>query len=339
MLTAALPRRGAALFVVPAAIAALLLGLSPGISHAQETDDEGGTKSLRESLDEAATAYQDAKIEMEESEKRELKILVQLEDLEDRRDDLMDEIQVTAATAYRTGRVGALTALLNASSPEGFLERVVAVDMLAKREGEQLATFREISEDLGQRQAELAEELALQEDEVAKLEAAKKKAEDALFAIGGGASASFEPFPAEDAAPAPRNGDGSFSSEGCTLPDPTTSGCLTGRMLHALDEAKTFGFVRYTSCHRGGTFGEHPIGRACDFAASVNGFGGAAVGGDKAYGDRLASFFVHNATALAVQYVIWYRQIWFPGTGWRAYGGSGGDPASDHTNHVHVSIR
>jgi hypothetical protein len=110
-------------------------------------------------------------------------------------------------------------------------------------------------------------------------------------------------------------------------------------MLHAYGEAQIFGFTRYTSCYRSGDFGEHPLGRACDFAASPNGFGGSAVGNDKIYGDRLASFFVHNANALGVHYVIWYREIWFPGTGWRAYGSAGSDPASAHTNHVHVSIR
>jgi hypothetical protein len=110
-------------------------------------------------------------------------------------------------------------------------------------------------------------------------------------------------------------------------------------MLHAYNEAQVFGFTRYTSCHRGGTFGEHPLGRACDHAASVNGFGGVATGGDKAYGDRLASFYIYNAEELAVQYVIWFNQIWMPSTGWRAYGGVGGDPSSDHTNHLHISIR
>ena len=44
-----------------------------------------------------------------------------------------------------------------------------------------------------------------------------------------------------------------------------------------------------------------------------------------------------NADRLGVLYVIWYRQIWMPGTGWRAYSGSGG-PQRDHTNHVHLSV-
>lgn len=339
MLTTALPRRGVAFLVAVSAVATVLFGLSAAPAAAQE-DDEGGTKSLREQLDEAASKYQDAKAKLDESEKRELKLLVKLEGAEEEREALVDEIQIVAAAAYRTGRVGAFTALINASSPDAFLERAVAVDMIAKRDAEKLERFRELTEQIEQQQGELAEEIAVQEEEVEKLEEAKDQAEAALFAIGGGASGSFEAFPAEDAEPASRNSDGSFSGESCSEPDPTTSGCLTPRMLHAYNEAQLFGFTRYTSCYRGGgTFGEHPIGRACDFAASPNGFGGAAFGTDKTYGDRLASFMVHNADALGVQYVIWYREIWFPGRGWSTYGGGGGDPASDHTNHVHVSIR
>jgi peptidoglycan DL-endopeptidase CwlO len=38
-----------------------------------------------------------------------------------------------------------------------------------------------------------------------------------------------------------------------------------------------------------------------------------------------------------VLYVIWYRQIWFPGSGWRQYHGAGG-ASGQHTNHVHLSL-
>jgi hypothetical protein len=46
---------------------------------------------------------------------------------------------------------------------------------------------------------------------------------------------------------------------------------------------------------------------------------------------------VKNASRLGVMYVIWYRQIWMPGQGWRSYSGSGG-PSATHTNHVHLSV-
>jgi hypothetical protein len=120
--------------------------------------------------------------------------------------------------------------------------------------------------------------------------------------------------------------------------DPTTSGCITPRTLNALQQTKAAGYKRYVSCYRSGGSGEHPKGRACDFSAAAGGFEDrTATGGDKAYGDSLAAWHVRNASRLGVLYVIWYRQIWHPGTGWRSYSG-GGSPAADHTNHVHLSM-
>ena len=338
MLRSASPRRGLALITAAAAVS-VTVGLVATPAAAQDTDDEGGTKTLREQLDEAATAYQDAKVELEKSQERQLKLTVKLESLEVELEEVTDQVQVVAATAYRTGRVGPFAALLNSSSPNAFLERAATVDMIAKREQEILANLRRLSGDVEEQRELIDAEIALEEEEVDRLEAAKRQAEEALIAVGGGASGSFEAYDSPLAEPAPRNDDGSWPGESCTEDDPTTGGCLTPRMLHAYNEAQIFGFTRHTSCYRNGTWGEHPIGRACDFAASYNGFGGVAYGDEKVYGDRLASFFITNADRLGVQYVIWYRQVWFPGSGWSSYGGGGGDPASDHTNHVHISIR
>ena len=58
----------------------------------------------------------------------------------------------------------------------------------------------------------------------------------------------------------------------------------------------------------------------------------------KAYGDRLAAWGVDNADRLGVLYVIWFRQIWLPGSGWKSYSGDG-TPSGDHTNHVHISVQ
>ncbi len=49
-------------------------------------------------------------------------------------------------------------------------------------------------------------------------------------------------------------------------------------------------------------------------------------------------WFVRNADRLAVMYVIWFKQIWMASTGWRAYQSGNGDPSSDHTSYVHLSV-
>ena len=59
----------------------------------------------------------------------------------------------------------------------------------------------------------------------------------------------------------------------------------------------------------------------------------------RTYGNRLANYFINNSSRLGVLYVIWFRRIWLPSSGWKSYSGAGGDPSSDHTNHVHLSVR
>ena len=55
------------------------------------------------------------------------------------------------------------------------------------------------------------------------------------------------------------------------------------------------------------------------------------------YGTDLAAFLVFNAQRLGVLYVIWYRQIWLPSSGWRSYSGCC-TSSRKHTNHVHLSV-
>jgi hypothetical protein len=110
-------------------------------------------------------------------------------------------------------------------------------------------------------------------------------------------------------------------------------------MYHTLTEAELAGFNRHVSCWRVDSIGEHPLGRACDFSVFPNpDFVSAVASGDnKDYGNRLAAWAVANADALGVLYVIWFGQIWFPGEGWVTYD-QYGDPATEHKNHVHISV-
>jgi hypothetical protein len=109
-------------------------------------------------------------------------------------------------------------------------------------------------------------------------------------------------------------------------------------MLNALQQAEKANFTHFVACFRQQNSGEHPKGRACDFAADKNGFGGTAIGSSKDYGNRLANYFIHNSSKLGVLYVIWFHRIWLPSSGWKAYTSGNGDPSSEHTNHVHLSV-
>ncbi|HWH00364.1 MAG TPA: hypothetical protein VNV66_13800 [Pilimelia sp.] len=304
---------------------------------AEPTPGREGTPTLREVLEAAARGYVDAKAALDRSRKRQRQLTGELARIETRLQEISVEVGAVAATSYRTGRIGVVTALLSAASPDAFLARASAADLIAQRDDAQLRELHAARAAQATAKAAIDREVATQRRQVAVMKKRQDDAVRALAEVGGQATGGFVSATSPLAKPAPRNPDGSWPRESCIIDDPTTSGCLTPRTLHALRQAQAVGFRRYVSCFRTGDAYEHPKGRACDFAAQVGGFGGHAAGDDRRYGNDLAAFFVRNADRLGVLYVIWYRQIWFPGSGWRAYSG-GGDPASAHTNHVHLSV-
>jgi hypothetical protein len=145
-------------------------------------------------------------------------------------------------------------------------------------------------------------------------------------------------MPFGSAEPAPRNPDGSWPEETCSIhPDPTTgTGCITPRTVHLVQQATAAGWPK-PGCYRVDDHGEHPKGRACDFMMTS---GGEATGAQKARGDAMAAWAVANAEHLGIMYVIWFRMIWTPEQGWHAYNNpyGGNDPSGWHTNHVHISV-
>ncbi|MFY1703599.1 coiled-coil domain-containing protein [Micromonospora sp. WMMA1923] len=335
---------------------------------AAPADDEGGTPALRDQLDAASTGWIEAKNALEKSTKRQQELNGQLKTIEA---DLVvrnGKVGEIAGVAYRTGRLGAAQALLNTDSPARFLDRAATLDSVAANEDRELRQLLETRDKANRTKLALDGELREQRKQVDTMAKRKEQAERALEVAvrqearekaeereraqaqeraransGGGSSGGSSSGPggssSKTAKAAPRNSDGSWPKESCSVNDPTpANGCITPRTLHALNQAKAAGFTRYVSCYRPGGSGEHPRGRACDFAAQKGGFGGDATGGDRTYGNNLAAYYVRNADKLAVLYVIWYRQIWLPSSGWKSYSGAGGDPSSDHTNHVHLSV-
>jgi hypothetical protein len=299
-------------------------------------DSEGGSATLREQLDAATRGYLEAKNKLANSRTRQAQLAIVLARLEAERAGRSATVEELASRAYRLGRLGPISALLASDSTGAFVDRATSLTALASSENDKVGALTESRDNVARAKAAIDAEVAAQAKQLAVMGVRKRQAERALAAVGGASSGGFSGGSAV-ARPAPRNPDGSWPAESCSVNDPTTSGCITPRMLHAYQQARAAGFTHYTSCFRSGGSGEHPKGRACDFAADTNGFGGAATGASRTYGNNLAAYFVRNADRLAVLYVIWYRQIWLPSSGWRSYSG-GGTPSSDHTNHVHLSV-
>ncbi|MDT0531208.1 hypothetical protein RM555_19665 [Micromonospora sp. DSM 115977] len=321
-----------------ALLVAVTLLFGVGAVPAYAEPNEGGTKKLRDALEATAKAHIEAKGKLENSKVRQKQLAVQLGAVEVRLVELTAQVGEVAAQSYRLGRLTPTSMLLNSASPEAFLDRAASLDLMAQRDSRRLRSLIEAREQARQAKIAIDTEVREQQKQLAVMAKKKKEAEAALAEVSSGSSGGFSGGNSSSAKPAPRNSDGSWPSESCSVNDPTTSGCITPRTLNALKQTQAAGYKRHVSCYRSGGSGEHPKGRACDFSAATGGFEDkTATGGDKSYGDSLAAWHVRNASRLGVLYVIWYRQIWHPGTGWRAYGGSG-SPAADHTNHVHLSM-
>jgi peptidoglycan DL-endopeptidase CwlO len=338
-------RRIAAALALVIAITSMAVATAAGPALADPGDDgEGGSKSLVEQLDAASKGYLEAKDALVRSKKRQTELAGKVKQLDTElgpRQAALDEI---INQAYRTGRIGPMSALLGASTTGSFLDRAEVLQTVAVKENAALSDLKTTR--AAQEQAKLAIEAAIRDEQkqVNVMARRKVQAEAALKAANQGQDAN-EPGDqnagsgSAKATPAPRDSDGSLPDESATVDDPTTSGRITPRLLHAMEQAQAAGFNHYVACFRHQNSGEHPKGRACDFAADKDGFGGVASGSSKDYGKRLANYFIANSDRLGVLYVIWFRRIWLPSSGWKAYSGGNGDPSSDHTNHVHLSVR
>jgi hypothetical protein len=323
-------------------LSALLLGVLgiAGPAAAEPGEDGGQNLTVRQALDKANAEYNDAKGRLDKSVADEAAITGQLATTQTR----VGELEATAGTlanaAYRGKRISLANVLLASDDPDTVIHGMTTVQYMLSRDDKQLHELAETRKQLEQQQTDLAAAVANQQAQLKIMETNKKAAEDALKKAGGGGAVTGAPSGGKVTTnPVGRNSDGSYAKQGCTEDDPTTSGCISPRMLNAYNEARKAGYTHYTSCYRSGGGGDHPAGKACDFSANAKTFVDArATGADQQYGDALAAWCIANAKNLGVKYVIWYKRIWQPSSGWKSYGGDG-TPAGDHYNHVHLSMQ
>jgi hypothetical protein len=304
---------------------------------AADPGSEGGPPGLEDQLTAAASAYNKARTALSASQKRQAEVTAKLPVLARQVAAATEEVNRNATAMYKGNQASAISSVLSSASPRAFIDRASIFAYLTDQQNDTLHDLITGQAEAAALKTQLDTEILEQQKQLAALAAQKKKLEQALGLVGGNATTSGYGKLAPSATPAPRNSDGSWPPESCSVDDPTTSGCITPRTYHALKEAQRAGFDHYVSCYRSGGSGEHPKGRACDWAANKDGFAGIATGSDKTYGNNLAAWFLANADRLGVLYIIWFRQIWLPGIGWRAYHGDG-TPSGNHENHVHMSM-
>jgi hypothetical protein len=336
------PRRAAHRLVAAAiALVCAMVGLVALPTRPAVAQPEGGTAEMRRQLDEAQRGYLDAKAALDASVARQQELAVTLESIEAQLDVEALVVGRIARNAYMSAGFTGLTGVMASGSTERFLTGMSLLNVLATREGNAVRNLLEIQANAEAAQAAIEAELAIQNELLIEMENRKQQAQQALWSVGGGQPVSgFSAEASVVAEPAPRNESGGWSPESRTVYEPATGGYITPRTAHAVAEAQKAGFTRYVACYRSlEDGGEHPRGRACDFAVHQgHGYGGDAYGEARDYGTNLAAFFVFNAERLGVLYIIWYQQIWMASSNrWYSYSGCC-DPSSKHTNHVHLSM-
>ncbi|TWJ24350.1 hypothetical protein JD76_04500 [Micromonospora endolithica] len=276
-----------------------------------------------------------ARAALKKSQERQDELNVELRAFQAALNALAPQVNGIAAQSYRTGRIGAMSMLLEARTPDSFVQRASALDELNLVNAKQLAEVNAAKARVEQAKLALDTEVREQTRLTNAINRDRAEAKKALNLVGG---TELTGGLVDATSPVARMGpgrtaDGDWKSYDCSEPDPTTSGCVTPRTLHMYKEVKRAGFDRFVGCHRSGGPYEHPKGRACDWSLQNSGFAPWHNNDTRRYGNDLTAFLVRNADRLGVYYVIWNRQIWFPATGWSSYSGP-----SNHTDHVHVSL-
>ncbi|MEV5766441.1 hypothetical protein AB0L34_17980 [Micromonospora sp. NPDC052213] len=296
-------------------------------------DDE--PKLLNDLIEARNRNYVQAKAKLAKSKKRQLELALEVDRAQADLAALAPQVSQIAAQSYRTGRIGAVSMLLDTASPDSFVKRAAALDELNLVNSKKLAEVNAVKNRAEQAKLALDAEVREQTKLTNEMARGKREAEKALALVGGRGLTSGKVVatsPVARMAPG-RTADGDWKPLSCTENDPTTSGCITARTLHMYKEVKRAGFNRFVGCYRSGGPYEHPKGRACDWSLQRSGFAPWHNDDTYMYGNNLTAFLVRNADRLGIYYVIWNRQIWFPATGWKSYSGP-----SNHTDHVHVSL-
>lgn len=328
---------------VVAALAAFAFVVGPAPAIAAPTTpptpsghaEDGEPRLITDAIEAANRGYLQAKTKLAQSKQRQLQRALEIRAAQSQLDALRPQVSKIAAQSYRTGRIGVVAVLLESNTPDSFVRRAAALDELNMVNAQKLAEVNAVKTRAEQAKLALDAEVRAQQTLTNAMAREKNEAEKALALVGGkGFTGGLVSATSPVARIGPgRTADGDWKPESCSENDPTTSGCITPRTLHAYKEVKRAGFNRFVGCYRSGGPWEHPKGRACDWSLQNSGFAPWHNNDTRMYGNNVAAFLIRNADRLGIYYVIWNRQIWFPATGWKSYSGP-----SNHTDHVHMSL-
>ncbi|MDA0635743.1 hypothetical protein OUY22_20165 [Nonomuraea sp. MCN248] len=253
----------------------------------------------------------DARKAAEDAEKRLVTAEAELSEAEQRVAELAllqyqnGGMQLPALLTLPDGRGAALLEQLTA-------EQQALVDKVAGARDEKKKAVDDAAKLAAKIEADAADVVDQREEAEGVIKDIQKKLEDLVpFATG-------------------RRSDGSWAPQ-----LPSGSDNITPRTrLMKTEIAKNFALPFSVGCFRGGSSGEHPLGRACDFMMSTGGSMPTAT--NATLGDRIAEWAIANRAKLGVKYVIWKQRI-NHGSGWSGMSNRG-SITENHFDHVHISM-
>jgi hypothetical protein len=274
--------------------------------------------ALNKKVDKLIGEYNAKRVALAEAQRKERAAADSLTKAEEELKRASAQVAEIAQLSYQGGERGLADMLFAPSIDGAALVEQLAAEQAAHLEG--YTDARDRKRKAADQAAKLtdeirgdAEELTDQRKEAESLIGEIEKKLDQLVPVASG-----------------RRGNGTWAPE-----LPTGSDNITPRTRLMREEIKErFDLPFSVGCFRAGSFGEHPLGRACDFMMSTGGSMPSA--GSLALGDQIAEWALQNQGKLGVKYVIWKQRI-NHGSGWRGMSDRG-SVTENHWDHVHISM-
>lgn len=298
------------LLVAPAASRAAPATVgTPGMPAAPQlpADPQAELAELEAKASELSKQYRGDLIKLEDAKKSAEVATSRLKKASGKLEQARQQLARLAASQYMSaGLDPALTPLMN-DDPDTVLDRAVTAQHLARTTRERLSELSVLKDREEEARRTAKERLDEVRDEVEDLEKKRHKVQKLIE--------KFRPQ------------------------TPLIGGDnVTPRMRQVRDLVlERFSAPYAVGCYRAGSWGEHPVGRACDFMLSSGGAMPSAIQVENGW--AIANWATENASRLGIMYVIYRQQIWDlrSGGGWRMMSDRG-SITQNHYDHVHISV-
>lgn len=298
-----------------AAIAFLLAVAMPAHAAAAPPfppmDGDQDLDSLRAEAEQLGEEYNGELVDMEAIIQKAEEAAARAESTQEDVEAAQEQVQQLAVASYQADGLDPALSIFLEENPQDVIDRSVVVGFLSHTNHEQISQLEGAIERDRVAQANAEEQAEEFEDDLQEL---KERREEVQALIGN--------YPDQ-----PQGGRYNLTPR-------------TEQMRELFIEE--FGEGPQVGCYRphdgGAIFGEHPLGRACDFMLSMN--GQMPPEDEIQRGWDISEYAQERAEELGVMYIIYRQQIWDVRRGdtdWRPMSDRG-NITENHFDHVHISM-